>query len=89
MIILIVKGFILITAFVIGSYKDIKYREIPDFVPALIISVGVVGFSPFFSFIGLVVTAIPFLIAAIVSGGRMGMGDVKLMAACGFTLGAF
>jgi len=66
------------------SFHDIKTRTIPDCFNGLVALTMLVCFNPFHIF-GLL-TALPFLIAAICTGG-MGGGDIKLMAACGMVLG--
>lgn len=69
------------------SLHDLRTRQIPDSLPLAIIIVGLLCFAPVFAFMGLLVTGLPYLIAAICSKGKIGGGDIKLMAACGFVLG--
>ena len=83
------KGLLLCLPLGYGAYADIRTREIPDTVPVLILLAGLIGFSPLFSVMGLLVTGLPFLIAALCSGNGIGGGDIKLAAACGFVLGAW
>lgn len=83
----ILKGIVFVIALSYGAYRDIRTREIPDAVPLILFAVGCIGFSPLFSIAGLLITGLPFLIAALRGGNAMGGGDIKLMAACGFVLG--
>jgi leader peptidase (prepilin peptidase)/N-methyltransferase len=85
---IILKGIMLFLILGYAAYMDIKIREIPDTVPFVLLITGFIGFSPLFSITGLLVSGLPFLFAALLGGG-MGGGDIKLMAACGFVLGAW
>lgn len=81
------KSIIFSLALSYGAYRDIRTREIPDAVPLILFVTGCIGFSPLFSIAGVLITGLPFLIAALRSSNAMGGGDIKLMAACGFVLG--
>ena len=85
----IVKGLLLCLALAYGAYADIKTREVPNIVPLVILAAGCIGFSPLLSFTGLLVMAAVFFFAAYLSRGGMGGGDIRLMAASGFALGAW
>lgn len=61
-------------------------REIPDRFHLLVALVGLVGFQPLPAMCGFLLVPLPFLVAALKTG-KIGGGDVKLMAASGFTLG--
>lgn len=89
MTLVILKGVSFGTALFYGAYRDIRTREIPDAVPLILFATGFIGFSPLFSLTGLLITGLPFLTAALRSNNGMGGGDIKLMAACGFVLGAW
>lgn len=69
----------------IGSVLDIKTREIPDWISIFVALFAVINFRPE-NLWGLVVAAV-FFVTALVTG-RIGGGDVKLVAAlsvvCGF-----
>lgn len=67
-----------------ASVIDIKKRIIPDSICIVIALTGLIYFAPV-QLLGLL-TALPFLMAAMICGG-MGGGDIKLMAAAGFVLG--
>lgn len=86
MIWIYLKGLLFFIFLAFGAYEDLKTREIPNSIPALILLTGFIKYSPFISIMGLLLTSLPFLLAALIGGG-MGGGDIKLMAACGFMLG--
>lgn len=89
MIWIILKGILLCLSLCYGAYEDMKTREIPDMVPVVILLAGFIGFSPIFPITGLLIAGLPLFLAALWSSGGIGGGDVKLMAACGFALGAW
>lgn len=71
---------------VLAGAADIATREIPDAFHLLIATVGLIGFQPVSALTGFLLVPLPFLIAALKTG-KIGGGDVKLMAASGFALG--
>lgn len=83
----VVKGILFASLLLWASISDIRKREIPDMLPACILFIGLIQVSLLPALLGLFVTALPFFAAAILSHGRIGGGDIKLMAACGFVLG--
>lgn len=82
-----VKSFLFSQILLIASYYDIRTRIIPDWIHVLILLVGIIGFDPVKSIVGLIVAPLPFLIMALVKEGSIGGGDVKLIGAMGFVLG--
>ncbi|WP_339192343.1 prepilin peptidase [Paenibacillus sp. FSL E2-0230] len=70
-----------------ASFCDLNSKQIPNMIPLAIFLVGLLHFSPLFSIAGLLCTGLPYWIGAIGSDGKIGGGDIKLMAACGFVLG--
>ena len=68
----------------IGSVMDIKTREIPDWISVFIALFAVINFRPE-NLWGLVVAAI-FFVTALVTG-KIGGGDVKLIAALSVVCG--
>lgn len=66
---------------------DLATHTVPDYVPVLILLIGLleVEFAP--ALLGLVLVPLPFLAAALLQEGSIGGGDIKLMGACGFMLG--
>ena len=81
-----------LSALVVGTVFDLKRREIPDSIPAILLALALllkcVGFHPLSwggiglgAAVGFVATAVPFF------AGVLGGGDVKLMTALGAALG--
>ncbi len=85
---LYLKAVIFIVSLIYASYIDIKTMTIPNGVHITILIAGLINISVAPAFLGLVVTALPFFITAMITDGGIGGGDVKLMGACGFVLGA-
>ena len=71
---------------VMAGIVDKATLEIPDKFHFLIVLVGLIGFQPFPALCGFFFVPLPFLVAALTTG-KIGGGDVKLMAASGFALG--
>jgi len=71
-----------------ASVYDIKNHTVPDYVHILIMSAGLLRFQPLPAFLGFILVPLPFFIAALRKENSVGGGDIKLMAACGFVLGA-
>lgn len=69
---------------VIGSVLDIKTREIPNWLSVFIALSAVINFRPE-NLLGLIVAAI-FFVTALVTG-KIGGGDVKLIAALSVVCG--
>ena len=76
-----------------ASFCDLKTREIPDAIPALLALVGVLYTAPLPALCGAALTALPYLAAAVLvrrpDGFAIGGGDIKLMAGCGAVLGVW
>lgn len=70
----------------VAGIVDEATLEIPDTLHFLIALVGLVGFQPLPALCGFLFVPMPFLVAALKTG-KIGGGDVKLMAASGFALG--
>ena len=89
---LIVKGALFGLLLLSAAVWDMRSREIPDLIPALLFLCGLIGFRPAASAAGLLLVGGPFLLAAVLIkrvGFAIGGGDVKLMGACGFVLGVW
>ena len=71
---------------ILAGAADIATHEIPDAFHLLIAMAGLIGFQPLSALWGFLLIPLPFLIAALKTG-KIGGGDVKLMAASGFALG--
>jgi len=92
MLILIIKGGLFAFLLILAAVWDIRKREIPDAISLLIMITGLLAIDTWDAFSGLVMTGLPYFLAAILihrdNGFSIGGGDIKLMAACGFVLGA-
>ena len=88
----IIKGILFALLLIAAAIYDLRKREIPDAIPFLIVSIGFISINILEALVGLFMTGIPYLLAAILIkkdiGFSMGGGDIKLMGACGFVLGA-
>lgn len=82
-----------VSALIVAAFIDIDTTEVP---PALTVFILVLGAAavvllrdmPFYErLIGLAAASVPLLLAAVLSKGGMGGGDIKLMAVCGLVLG--
>ena len=85
MIALVIKGLLFAALLIYAVYTDIKKREIDNWVCVCILIISLIANAG--SFTGLVLTALPFFIPALIKGGSIGGGDVKLMGSCGAVLG--
>ena len=86
---LMVKGTLFGLLLLSAAVWDMRNREIPNLIPALLL---LCGFRPADSAAGLLLVGGPFLLAAVLikrDGFAIGGGDVKLMGACGFVLGVW
>ena len=89
---LLVKGVVFGLLLACAAFWDMKKREIPDLIPAMIFACGLIDLCPAASAAGLLVTGGPYLLAALLTYGKshtIGGGDIKLMGACGFLLGVW
>ena len=82
---------IFFAALIYAAKQDIKTKEVGDYVHVIIGTTAFLNFSwsnlPFMLF-GAVISALPLFIMALIKKGSVGGADIKLMAACGLTLGA-
>ena len=89
---LMVKGTLFGLLLLSAAVWDMRSREIPNLIPALLLLCGLIGFRPAASAAGLFLVGGPFLLTAVLikrDGFAIGGGDVKLMGACGFVLGVW
>lgn len=78
---LIVKGVVFGLLLACAALWDMKEREIPNLIPAMILVCGLIELRPAASVAGLV-TGGPYLLAALLTHGKtlaIGGGDIKLM----------
>ena len=74
-------------ALLYAAEYDLATHTVPDYVPVLILMIGLMEVELAPAFLGLVLVPLPFLAAALIREGSIGGGDIKLMGACGFVLG--
>lgn len=88
----IIKGLLFAVFLIIAAICDMRKREIPDAIPFFILVAGFLSVNMVEALIGMFLTGIPYLLAAVLikkdTGFSIGGGDIKLMGACGFVLGA-
>lgn len=72
---------------ILAGACDAATYEIPDRFSVAVCLVGLIGFHPLPALAGLLLVSLPLLIPAVMAEGKIGGGDVKLMAASGFALG--
>lgn len=82
------KGLLFAQLVFIAAVFDAMTYEIPDWLHVLIVLVGFIRINLIDSVIGFFLISTLFLVLAFITGGGIGGGDIKLMAACGFVLGA-
>ncbi|WP_141499723.1 prepilin peptidase [Paenibacillus luteus] len=80
-------GILFTLLLLIASIYDVKTRQIPNRLPLAIGILGLFQSAPLPAFLGLLMTGLPYFLAAVCSGGKIGGGDIKLMSACGMVLG--
>ena len=87
----IIASFALLLLLIWVSVHDIRTHKIENVVHVLvIIAAFFVNDLPLGQrALGLAFCFIPFLICNIISGNKIGMGDVKLVSAFGFVLGVY
>ena len=81
------KGLILTQIFILALYIDARIHEIPNWINMLLLLTGLIRWNLSVAVVGLFLVSMPFLILGLFSKGGIGAGDVKFLAACGFSLG--
>jgi len=71
----------------IAGIYDIKTYMIPDYLNRILIMAGLIEIQIIPALLGFVLVPLPFLLAAIMTDGEIGGGDIKIMAAAGFCIG--
>jgi len=82
------KGLLFALLLFLAAYIDGKTHEIPNWLHPLLLLVGLIQLQPQDAIIGFFLISVPFLLLAIFTHGGFGAGDIKLIASCGFVLGA-
>jgi leader peptidase (prepilin peptidase)/N-methyltransferase len=83
---------VLFSALLVITMIDYRHQIIPNSTVIFILILGIINLfinmDNYLSYIiGFFVASVPLLILAIISGGKMGGGDIKLMAVAGLLLG--
>lgn len=82
----IVKGCLFIQLLIYAGYRDQRTREIPDWLPICVALCGLINFNPADSLLGALAVFTVLMIPTLLFDS-FGGGDIKLLTACGFTLG--
>lgn len=82
----IVKGCLFIQFLIIAGYWDQKTHEIPDWLPICVAMCGLINFHPVDSFLGALLVFVVLMVPSLL-WDSFGGGDIKLLTACGLTLG--
>ena len=72
---------------VVTAIYDAKTKTIPIVFPALIVCIGLIQTDIIISVVGMVTIGLFFGVVTILSKGKIGGGDFKLMTALGFYFG--
>lgn len=87
----LLKATLILGVFLFASVCDIKERKVEDYVPIMLMLIGLINVSPAVLFSRAMAFAISFVlmfIIAIISNNKIGGADVKFIPACFFILGA-
>lgn len=87
----LLKSILLLGVFLFASVCDIKERKVEDYVPIMLMLIGLINVSPAVLFSRAMAFAISFVlmfVIAIISNNKIGGADVKFIPACFFILGA-
>lgn len=87
----LLKATLILAVFLFASVCDIKERKVEDFVPIMLLLIGLINVAPTVLFGRSMAFAVSFalmLIIAILSNNKIGGADVKFIPACIFVLGA-
>ena len=82
------KGLIMAQCLIPASYIDAKTHEIPNWVHVILLLDGLIKINVAEAAVGLLIISVPCLLISRLTKGGIGGGDIKLLAACGFVLGA-
>ncbi|NLY44100.1 MAG: prepilin peptidase [Clostridiaceae bacterium] len=83
----------LVSALIVISFIDFAHSIIPDRIIVVLLIAGIIysffnnSITILEAVIGFFAASVPLLIIAVLSGGNMGGGDIKLMAVSGLFLG--
>ena len=86
---LIAKGFFFSESLLLIAFIDGLTHEIPNGLLIPVMAAGLIHFQLMESMEGFFAVSLVFLLVSVLTGGGIGGGDVKFMAAAGFVLGPF
>lgn len=87
----LLKATLILAVFLFASVCDIKERKVEDYVPIMLLLIGLINISPIILFSRAMAFAISFalmFVIAVISNNKIGGADVKFIPACFFILGA-
>lgn len=87
----LLKATLIYAVFLFASVCDIKERKVEDFVPIMLLLIGLINVSPTVLYSRAMAFAISFalmFVIAILSNNKIGGADVKFIPACFFIIGA-
>ena len=84
---LIVKSAMFCIVLIVTAIYDFKTKTIPLLFPLLLLGVSLIQIDFIQSICGALIIGGVFGLAAVISKGKIGGGDFKLMTACGFFFG--
>lgn len=89
----LIKILIIIFTLIIITYTDIKYRTIPDkvlltiLIPGIVLNLIINNLTTIDMILGFLIGGGSLFFIAVISGGGIGGGDIKLMTVMGMLLG--
>ncbi|MCM1365461.1 MAG: A24 family peptidase [Faecalibacterium sp.] len=86
----LLKATLILAVFLFSSVCDIKERKVEDYVPIMLLLIGLINISPTILFNRAMTFAISFalmFVIAVISNNKIGGADVKFIAANTFVLG--
>lgn len=87
----LLKATLILAVFLFASVCDIKERKVKDYIPIMLLLIGLINISPTLLFSRAMAFAISFALmffVAVISNNKIGGADVKFIPACFFILGA-
>ncbi|MCM1364985.1 MAG: A24 family peptidase [Faecalibacterium sp.] len=87
----LLKATLILAVFLFASVCDIKERKVEDYVPIMLLLIGLINISPTILFSRAMAFAMSFalmFVIAVISNNEIGGADVKFIPVCFFILGA-